>query len=103
MRSHSVLKAVADAYYVLSDGTRRKEYDTLYSTRRPQERTTRPDASANFFSTFTNMFGKQEASGAESATGATAADRPDAEYVFADVFEEVCMVSVRIRELIPVS
>ncbi|KAI0762851.1 DnaJ domain-containing protein [Fomes fomentarius] len=82
-------QAVADAYYVLSDSTRRKEYDLLYSTRRPQERTAQPDASANFFSTFANMFGKQGGSGAESATGATAADRPDAEHVFADVFEEL--------------
>lgn len=79
---------MADAYYVLSDSTRRKEYDLLYSTRRPQERTAQPDASANFFSMFTNMFGKQGGSGAESATGATA-DRPDAEHVFADVFEDV--------------
>ncbi|KAI0757137.1 DnaJ domain-containing protein [Daedaleopsis nitida] len=83
-------QAVADAYYVLSDGTRRKEYDMLYSTRRPQERTAQPDASSNFFSTFTNMFGgKQGATGAESATGATGADRPDADHVFADVFEEL--------------
>ncbi|RPD63084.1 DnaJ-domain-containing protein [Lentinus tigrinus ALCF2SS1-6] len=82
-------QAVADAYYVLSDSTRRKEYDILYSTRRPQERTTDPGASYNFFSTFTNMFGNQGGSGAESATGATAADRPDADHVFADVFEEL--------------
>ncbi|KAI0735318.1 DnaJ domain-containing protein [Earliella scabrosa] len=82
-------QAVADAYYVLSDTTRRKEYDMLYSSRRPQERTTEPNASSNFFSAFTNMFGSQGASGAQSATGATAADRPDAEHVFADVFEEL--------------
>ncbi|RDX56008.1 DnaJ-domain-containing protein, partial [Lentinus brumalis] len=82
-------QAVADAYYVLSDGTRRKEYDILYSTRRPQERTADPDASSSFFSTFANMFGKQGGTGAESATGATGADRPDAEHVFADVFEDL--------------
>ncbi|KAH9857909.1 DnaJ domain-containing protein, partial [Lenzites betulinus] len=81
-------QAVADAYYVLSDPTRRKEYDILYTTRGPQERTDQPNASANFFSTFSNMFG-QGAGGAQSATGATAADRPDAEHVFADVFEEL--------------
>ena len=83
------MQAVADAYYVLSDTTRRKEYDMLYSSRRPQERTTEPNASSNFFTAFTNMFGSQGASGAQSATGATASDRPDAEHVFADVFEEV--------------
>ncbi|KAI8995502.1 DnaJ domain-containing protein [Trametes punicea] len=80
-------QAVADAYYVLSDQTRRKEYDILYSTRRPQERTDQPGASANFFSTFTNMFGGR--TGAQSAPGTTPADRPDAEHVFADVFEEL--------------
>ena len=82
------VKAVADAYYVLSDATRRREYDALYSTRRPQDRTGQPDASTNFFSTFANMFGGTSG-GAASPTGATAGDRPDADHVFADVFDEV--------------
>ncbi|KAI0361774.1 DnaJ-domain-containing protein, partial [Trametes cingulata] len=82
-------QAVADAYYVLSDPTRRKEYDILYATRGPQERTDQPKASANFFSSFANMFGQGNGTGAESATGTTPADRPDAEHVFADVFEEL--------------
>ena len=78
---------MADAYYVLSDTTRRKEYDALYSTRRPQERTAQPDASSNFFSAFAGMFGAQN-QGA-GPTGAPAGDRLDADHVFADVFEEV--------------
>ena len=82
-------QAVADAYYVLSDGARRKEYDSLYSARRPRDRTTQPDASANFFSTFAGMFGGKDG-GAASAEGEAAGDRPDADHVFADVFEEVC-------------
>ncbi|KAI0824212.1 DnaJ domain-containing protein, partial [Trametes gibbosa] len=82
-------QAVADAYYVLSDSARRKEYDILYTTRGPQGRTDQPDASANFFSSFSNMFGQGGGGGARSAAGATAADRPDAEHVFADVFEEL--------------
>lgn len=81
-----VLQTVADAYYVLSDLTRRKEYDSLYSTRNQRERTNEPGASASFFSTFANMFG---GGGAANAQGAPAADRPDADNVFADVFEEV--------------
>ena len=35
------------------------------------------------------MFGNPGGSGARPATGAPGADRPDAEHVFADVFEEV--------------
>ncbi|CDO72368.1 hypothetical protein BN946_scf184977.g66 [Trametes cinnabarina] len=80
-------QAVADAYFVLSDPTRRKEYDILYATRRPQERTDAPNASANFFSTFANMFGGS--SGPQSGTAPQPAERPDAEHVFADVFEEL--------------
>ncbi|KAM5538172.1 hypothetical protein V8D89_008059 [Ganoderma adspersum] len=80
-------QAVADAYYVLSDHTRRKEYDHLYSTRRPNERTSQPNASGNFFSAFNDMFGKPGASGAGARTPQT--ERPDADHVFADVFEEL--------------
>ncbi|KAI0932363.1 hypothetical protein AcV7_000513 [Taiwanofungus camphoratus] len=79
-------QAVADAYYVLSDSTRRREYDALYASRGPQEKTGEPGVSADWFSTFASMFGG--ASG-QSPTGATAADRPDAEHVFADVFEDL--------------
>lgn len=86
-------QAVADAYYVLSDGARRKEYDILYTTRGPSERTEQPNASANFFSTFANMFGAGGA-GAQTNAGPTPGDRPDAEHVFADVFEEVCSVHI---------
>ncbi|KAH9946803.1 DnaJ domain-containing protein [Amylocystis lapponica] len=82
-------QAVADAYYVLSDATRRKEYDVLYSARSSREKTSDPGASANFFSAFGNMFGGKAGGGAGSATGATAADRPDADNVFGDVFEEL--------------
>ena len=84
------MQAVADAYYVLSDPTRRKEYDNLYSTRTRRDRTADPDASSSFFSQFAGMFG-----GAQAGNGATPAPgaRPDAEDVFADVFDEVSLSS----------
>jgi curved DNA-binding protein CbpA len=72
---------VADAYYVLSDPKRRKEYDALYASQSSSNRTNDPTSSSSFFSQFTGMFG---GSGATTGQG-----RPDAEGVFADVFEEV--------------
>jgi len=87
-------QTVADAYYVLSDSTRRREYDALYSTRNKREKTNEPDASANFFSSFASMFGGGGATGANTQ-GAPAADRPDAEGVFADVFEELLRPEVQ--------
>ncbi|KAI0094627.1 DnaJ domain-containing protein [Irpex rosettiformis] len=81
-------QAVADAYYVLSDTTRRREYDSLYSTRNRRE--TEPDvsSSANFFAQFANMFGG-------STAGATPPGRPDADNVFGDVFEELLRPEVQ--------
>ncbi|GJE86026.1 DnaJ-domain-containing protein [Phanerochaete sordida] len=84
-------QAVADAYYVLSDPTRRKEYDALYASRSRQEKADDPNASSNFFSQFAGMFGA--AAGAQA--GATPPERPDAEHVFADVFEELLRPEVQ--------
>lgn len=75
------MQAVADAYYVLSDPVRRKEYDALYSSKGPGDKTKDPKASSNFFAHFASMFGGGATPGQEP--------RPDAENVFADVFEEV--------------
>jgi curved DNA-binding protein CbpA len=76
-------QAVADAYYVLSDPQRRKEYDALYCTQ--SNRSDNPNSTFDFFSHFANMFG--------GATG-TNTGQPDAEGVFADVFEEVSAVQL---------
>ncbi|KAG2121066.1 DnaJ domain-containing protein [Suillus discolor] len=75
-------QAVADAYYVLSDPARRKEYDVLFSSKRAGDKTSDPKASSSFFTQFASMFG---GAGAAPAQG----PRPDAENVFADVFEEL--------------
>ncbi|KAI0079566.1 DnaJ-domain-containing protein [Panus rudis PR-1116 ss-1] len=80
-------QAVADAYYVLSDPARRRQYDSLYSAH--QEKAKDPNASESFFSTFANMFGST------GPKGATPTDRPDAEGVFADVFEELLRPEVQ--------
>ncbi|KIM48067.1 hypothetical protein M413DRAFT_63016 [Hebeloma cylindrosporum] len=68
-------QAVADAYYVLSDTQRRREYDVLYKTRR--NRTTDPGASSSF--------------------GTPDGTRPNPEGVFADVFDELLRSEVERR------
>ena len=59
---------MADAYYVLSDTKRRREYDILYRTRR--DKTTDPGPSSSF--------------------GTADGTRPNPDGLFADVFDEVC-------------
>jgi curved DNA-binding protein CbpA len=81
-------KAVADAYYVLSDPTRRKEYDTLFASRSSSDRSAEPDASSNFFANFANIFAGA-AGTPPRPEGFADGQRPDAEGVFGDVFEEV--------------
>jgi hypothetical protein len=70
----------------LSDPQRRKEYDILYTTR--SDRTDNPQSTYNFFSLFANLFG-----GGTSQTSGEGAAQPNADGVFADVFEEVRMRS----------
>lgn len=83
-------QAVADAYYVLSDNTRRKEYDQLYNSRTSNDRSGDPGTSSNFFSQFAGMFSSNA-----SSSGGT--QRPDAEGVFVDVFEELLRPEVERR------
>jgi len=78
-KATEAFQAVADAYYVLSDPERRREYDTLYSTR--QDRSNAPEASAGFFQAFASMFG--------GTPGSASGQRPDAQGVFGDVFEDL--------------
>lgn len=101
-RATEKFQAVADAYYVLSDPTRRKEYDSLRASRAFNERTDDPGASGNFFTNFASMFTGAGASGSGSgatsgAAGGAGAQRPDAEGVFGDVFEELLRPEVQSR------
>jgi len=70
------------------------EYDALLASRSYSDRSTSPESSANFFSSFANMF-----QGATAASGGAHAEseghpeepfeRPDAEATFANIFDEV--------------
>ena len=94
-RHLNIFQAVADAYYVLSDPQRRREYDKLAASKSSSERTTDPNASSTFFNTFANMF--SSSSSGTSGTGSTPANqsgqRPNPDHVFGDVFEDVCVPS----------
>ncbi|KZS92930.1 DnaJ-domain-containing protein [Sistotremastrum niveocremeum HHB9708] len=87
-RATEKFQAVADAYYVLSDPERRREYDALHAKKSFNERTDDPRSSANFFEQFAGFFG----TGAGAQAGNTQPEgfrRPDAEGVFGNVFEEL--------------
>jgi len=94
-RATEKFQAVADAYYVLSDVKRRRDYDLQYQSRSFNERTPDPDASANFFANFANMFG----AGTSNTSNACPEPqpRPDAEGTFNDVFEELLRPEVEHR------
>ncbi|KAF8642239.1 hypothetical protein AX16_009514 [Volvariella volvacea WC 439] len=82
-------QAIADAYHILSDPPRRKEYDRLYNSSKPETRTTSPEASSGFFSQFAGMFTSSGAAAGADQTNNDRTTRPNAEGVFADVFEEM--------------
>ncbi|KAH7931139.1 DnaJ-domain-containing protein [Leucogyrophana mollusca] len=81
-------QALADAYYVLSDPTRRREYDSLYTSKSYGNKSNDPKASTNFFSQFASMFGGA-AGGSAAGAHPNEGQRPDPEGVFADVFDEL--------------
>jgi len=83
-------QAVADAYYVLSDIQRRTDYDRLSSSKSSSERTSDPNASSNFFRMFSGIF-TNSASGNRPPGDVPEqpGQRPDADQVFGDVFEDL--------------
>ncbi|PVG04631.1 DnaJ-domain-containing protein [Serendipita vermifera] len=86
-------QAVADAYYVLSDPARRREYDALLAARAYTERSADADASNNFFANFANMFAGAAAGGNAPQTENKPEDlfgeRPDPDATFGNVFDEL--------------
>jgi len=94
-------QAVADAYYVLSDPARRREYDILLQSRPTSSQSSDPSASNNFFAEFAKYFSGGTGTGTtyaedeepKAGTGAygpgVAPERPNADGVFTDVFEEL--------------
>ncbi|KZV92107.1 DnaJ-domain-containing protein [Exidia glandulosa HHB12029] len=100
-RATEKFQAVADAYYVLSDPIRRKEYDDLLRARGATDTSTDPDASESFFANFAQYFANATGGGANgAAAGAAAADpppRPNAEHTFGDVFEDLLRPEVESR------
>ncbi|KAM6498238.1 DnaJ domain containing protein [Amanita muscaria] len=76
-------QAIADAYYVLSDPKRRREYDLLYNAR--TKRTDAPGASRNFFAQFASTFGASTSAADTQPENA----QPDPNGIFADVFDEL--------------
>jgi len=89
-------QAVTDAYYVLSDPQRRREYDQLAASKSSSEQTTDPTASSNFFTTFASMF-SSTGTGTGTAPADPAGQRPDADRVFGDVFEDLLRPEVERR------
>ncbi|KAL9935490.1 hypothetical protein V8E36_005838 [Tilletia maclaganii] len=69
-------QALADAYYVLSDESRRAEYDSVRRSHPSASFGDDPEASANFFRSF-------------FSGGATHGEQPEANGVFGGVFEEL--------------
>jgi len=101
-------QAMADAYYVLGDPARRREYDILLSSRPASSRSSDPESSGAFFADFARYFsGGAGASGTSSASKekpspqaygpGVAPERPDAEFVFTDVFAELLRPEVESR------
>ncbi|CAO1628244.1 unnamed protein product [Jaminaea pallidilutea] len=108
-------QSVADAYYVLSDSERRAEYDMLRTANGSQsfddgQEEKEQTSSANFFS---NFFAKAAAAAASSSSGSagarpadadpeetTPAGQPQANGVFADVFEE--LMRPEVHRVVPI-
>lgn len=74
-------QSIADAYYTLSDPARRSSYDRLRASKSDRERTSEASSSGSYFDFFKNA--------AKGTAGTTGGERPDAEFVFGDVFEDM--------------
>lgn len=91
-------QAVADAYFELSDPSRRKAYDELRKANQSRW-TDSSDQSGNFW----NYFGggaQQQQDQYEEATEPEDFERPDPEHVFGNVFEE--LLRPEVHRILPI-
>lgn len=84
---------MADAYFVLSDKTRRSEYDMLAATSGTNTYTGGAGGFQDFaFKDFASMFGGTKAADDHEDLPRADTGRPDPEGVFANVFDDVSQV-----------
>ncbi|GAA5887617.1 hypothetical protein JCM6882_001472 [Rhodosporidiobolus microsporus] len=88
-------QAVADAHYTLSDPARRRAYDNLRQANQSRW-SDRAEESGNFWSYFG---GGKEAPAEDPADEEFESERPDADHVFGDVFEE--MLRPEVQRVLP--
>ncbi|GAA5866164.1 hypothetical protein JCM3774_004103 [Rhodotorula dairenensis] len=88
-------QAVADAYFELSDPSRRKAYDELRKANRSRW-TDSSDESANFWDYFGGGAQRQHEEAAEPEDF----ERPDPEHVFGNVFEE--LLRPEVHRILPI-
>ncbi|KAH8926690.1 DnaJ-domain-containing protein [Atractiella rhizophila] len=86
---------IADAYFVLSDDTRKANYDRLRRTRMSSGASTTDESSKSYFERFFNYAGNDTADPAEEEVRDE--PRPDPGSVFGDVFEELLRPEVESR------
>ncbi|GAA6061934.1 hypothetical protein JCM10212_001502 [Sporobolomyces blumeae] len=89
-RATQEFQAVADAYYTLSDPTRRKAYDELRRSN-SSTRTSAADSSGSYWDFFGGGRGAGNGESYGSTAGSDAGDweRPDAEHVFGETFDDL--------------
>ncbi|GAA5832145.1 hypothetical protein JCM11251_004254 [Rhodosporidiobolus azoricus] len=88
-------QAVADAHYTLSDPARRRAYDNLRQANQSRW-SDRAEESGNFWSYFG---GGKEKEAEDPADEEFESERPDADHVFGDVFEE--MLRPEVQRIMP--
>ncbi|POY71409.1 hypothetical protein BMF94_5721 [Rhodotorula taiwanensis] len=90
-------QAVADAYFELSDPSRRRAYDQLRKANQTRW-TDSSDESANFWNYFGGGAGRQQEE--DDAAEPEDFERPDPEHVFGNVFEE--LLRPEVHRILPI-
>lgn len=84
-----IFQSISDAFYTLSDSTRRANYDRLRSQQPKEKRTSDPNSSKNYFDYFSNLASGFGAAGSSSNGATGTGTRVDPEFVFSNVFEDL--------------